>query len=231
MTSSLDANADDWRILARGLNYKRLAIIQNNSPVDLHVFRINLSRYNVKPIAAAQSATAKLMTLEQDALLTVNANFFDVDHKILGLVLKDKFLIHQTKNISWWSTLCIKDNKATITPNKAITATECHQAIQAGPRLVIDGSIPKLKESFSAKTAIGINQAGELLIAVTRNRLSITKLAEIFQAPEQKGGLACINALNLDGGSSSQIYARIGDFELDLPSIVKVPVGLAVFDK
>lgn len=220
-----------WQRVAKGLSYTKLTTIQNNSPITLHAFKIDPTKYNIKPIVPKKPSAAKIMAIESDALLAINANFFDVDYNILGLVIRDKTLIHKHKPITWWSSLCVRDQKLSISSSKDLGVNTCHNAIQAGPRLVIDGHIPKLKESFTAKTAVGINRNGELIIAVTRQPLAISKLAEIFLGKEENNGLDCTNALNLDGGSSSQLYARIGDFELDLPTIIKVPVGLGVFEK
>lgn len=220
-----------WQKVAKGLSYTKLTTIQNSNPITLHAFKIDPSKYTIKPIVPQKPSAAKIMAIESDALLAINANFFDVNNEILGLVIRDKTLIHKHKAITWWSSLCIRDSKISISPSKDLNVNTCHNAIQAGPRLIIDGHIPRLKENFSAKTAVGINRAGELIIAVTRLPLAITKLAEIFLAKEESNGLDCTNALNLDGGSSSQLYARIGEFEIDLPTIIKVPVGLGVFEK
>jgi uncharacterized protein YigE (DUF2233 family) len=81
-------------------------------------------------------------------------------------------------------------------------------AIQAGPRLVVNGKVPKLKSEISQKTAIGINRKGEVILLTTLYPFSVNELAKLMAKPESKGGLGCRYALNLDGGSSSQLYAR-----------------------
>jgi exopolysaccharide biosynthesis protein len=46
--------------------------------------------------------------------------------------------------------------------------------------------------------------------------------------PETQGGLACLSALNLDGGSSSQLYASMDDFVIDIPGFSRVADAIVV---
>ena len=48
---------------------------------------------------------------------------------------------------------------------------------------------------------------------------------------EAEGGLACSDALNLDGGPSTQLAARAGDFALDVSGAWPVPNAVAFSGK
>lgn len=102
-------------------------------------------------------------------------------------------------------------------------------ALEAGPRLVMGGRPLKLKRETSPKTAIGIGKKGEIYLLASIYPLEINELARLMAKAENKGGLGCVTALNFDGGSSTQMYAHIKNFELKLPSYVGVPVGIGVF--
>ncbi|WP_304985700.1 phosphodiester glycosidase family protein [Coxiella-like endosymbiont] len=55
---------------------------------------------------------------------------------------------------------------------------------------------------------------GKVIIAITNLNLLLTptQLAHLVKK------LNCYNALNLDGGTSSQLFARINNFSLNVPS-------------
>jgi len=85
------------------------------------------------------------------------------------------------------------------------------EGLGAGPRLVRDGqvSLDPYGEGFHSaevlngvamRSAVGINSTGWLLMVTTQ--ASIPQLAHIMKA------LGCSQAMNLDGGSSSGLWAR-----------------------
>ena len=105
-------------------------------------------------------------------------------------------------------------------------------AIQAGPRLIINHRIPSLKDGDAERTALGITKNNQLIIVVTeKNPMSTTRLAEIMRRSEDKDGLACQYALNLDGGHSTQLYANVNDFSLQLPGFSTIPDALIIVSK
>ncbi|MCR8658582.1 phosphodiester glycosidase family protein [Paenibacillus endoradicis] len=85
-------------------------------------------------------------------------------------------------------------------------------ALQAGPRLVSNGKVdtdpvgegfkdPKILTSRGARSAIGITADGQLII-VTTAAASIPELAQVMVK------LKAVEAMNLDGGASSGLYAN-----------------------
>jgi len=94
---------------------------------------------------------------------------------------------------------------------------------------VVNGRTPRLKEEISPKSAVGIDKDGNLILIATEGSVEINKLAKLLAKPEKQGGAGLSQALNLDGGSSTQFYFKSGDRELSIPGLAKVPVGLGVF--
>ena len=222
-----------WNQLKPGLEYQRFPV-SSNPPATIHVFKIDPRKYKFRPIISSfpTTRTAQEMVEESHALLAINANFFDGLGHPLGLVIQDSKTKNPFKNISWWGIFQVDRGQPKIIHSTEYRAHGGIQAaIQAGPRLVIHGMIPVLKPTFSPKTALGINKQGKVLFMVTQGLLQAQDFAALLAQPETLGGLGCIEALNLDGGSSTQAYAKIGTFELNVPSFVKVPVGLGVYRK
>lgn len=89
------------------------------------------------------------------------------------------------------------------------------QIVGAGPvllenrQIVLDAKAEGFSDAFiieaAARSAIGTTEEGNLLIAAVHNRIGGAgpTLAEIAEVMQQMG---CVDALNLDGGSSTSLY-------------------------
>lgn len=232
----LVAFANEWQTLEPGLAYKTSfvqLIPQQKTATLLHIFKIDPKKFDLRPMVAQTGTnTIKQLTNNHRAILGINANFFDGEGRALGLIVDRAKKLNPLKVISWWGVFFIEDEKPFIVHSSQFqNHPGIRTAIQAGPRLVIDGSIPKLKAESSAKTAVGINKRGEVFFVVSKNPIPIQDLARFMAGPPKDGGLGLSHALNFDGGSSTQAYAKSGDFELNLPGFVAIPVGLGVFRK
>ena len=235
----------DWQSLEPGFDYRIFSTPQGK---PIHVFRVNPKLFEIKPLFKNNERFyIKNSVEESGALLGINANFFDEKGKALGVVVIDGETKNPFKDISWWGVLTLSsEGKSIETPTPYLSSSkEKHylfsnpkgsfknlkHAIQAGPRLVTKGVVQKLKPESSPKTAIGINEKKDFFFVVSQSSFSIQDLAEFMAKKESEGGLGCQDALNLDGGPSTQVYAKIASFELSLPTFSPVPVGLGVFHK
>lgn len=223
--------ANDWQNLQTGLDYKKMDITQDGQSYRMHVLKVSLQNFDLKPVIHTEPQTTQQLTNTNNAVATLNANFFDPEGKPLGLVIVDQEEKHAFKKISWWSIFCIKNKIPQIIHSSHYKHGQCDQAIEAGPRLLIDKTIPKLKEQISKKSAIGIDKNRNVYLIATENAMPITIFAQTLKASEKNGGLGLDAALNLDGGSSTQMYVQTENFELNLANFVRVPVGIGVFKK
>jgi hypothetical protein len=101
-------------------------------------------------------------------------------------------------------------------------------------RIVLDGMAEKFSagfnRQFASRSAICINDRGKLIIATVRNRIggtgpNLSELAQIMQY------LGAVDAINLDGGSSTSLV--LGGQVLDRSSseIARVHNGIGIFIK
>ena len=89
----------------------------------------------------------------------------------------------------------------------------------------MNGQVPTLRPGLANRSALGIDKHGKVIVVVTENLpISTSDLAHILAAPP----LNCVDALNLDGGSSSQLYAKIDRFKLDVPGFSQVSDAIVV---
>ena len=211
--------ATTWQVLSKGIQYQD--INQSKAFIvtpwsHIHIFKIDL-KYNQLDLMMASELHKSLASAEEfaqhsSALIAINGGFFDAHNQPLGLRRRNHINLHASKKISWWGFFYLKDKKPFITNLQHISDINTSDiAIQAGPRLIINGHIPHLKPGYADRTAIGVTAAGKIILLVTENaHLTTTDLANILLAPL----LNCINAINLDGGKSSQLYANIGTLHI-----------------
>lgn len=227
-----------WNQLTPGLAYTSFAFspAEGAPSTTLHAFRIDPAHYRLDVVVAKDEkvgSTAAEMARSAKAMIVINGGFFTPEHASIGLLVQNGWELKPIHRTSWWSVFAMAGDQAAIFAPKAIGDPRRYRvAIQAGPRLVVNGQVPKLKESVAARSTIGIADDGKVVIAITQGPgIQMAELARRMSAPQLAGGLGCPNAMALDGGSSSQLYAKIKKFELSIPNIARVTNGLAVFEK
>lgn len=231
---SFSFEAQAWQTLNSGIEYQSFFLNSSDSfqKQELHVFRINPALVRFEILHSSSVDSIRKLTENSQALLGFNANFFDEKNKPLGLLISHQQLLNPVKNISWWGVFYLDSttHAAHVIPasswSNAITADF---AVEAGPRLISDGKLVKVKPQTSPKTVLGITANGMIILVVTLYPVNLSDLATWMARSEKKGGVQCVEALNLDGGSSTQLYAKIGEFELRLPNYAGVPIGVGVF--
>ncbi len=223
-------SAQLWQQLAPGIEYQDLegGILTPWSHV--HAFRIDLSKNKLEIVSAKNlslnNASADQFTEYSKALLSINGGFFDRNFKPLGLRINNKKLQNPLKKISWWGIFYIKNQRPYITNISHFDRYDAIDfAVQSGPRLLIKGRIPSLKIGSADRTALGITSDGKVIMLVSTNSaMSTNELAQFMKAPP----LSCTDAINLDGGSSSQLYAHIGSFKLNVHGFSNVSDAIIV---
>lgn len=224
------AVATDWRKLAPGIEYQDLDGNFLTPWSHIHAFRINLKDNQLSLITAAdlsrEHASVDEYAQHTKALLTINGGFFDRNYKPLGLRIYNKHQKTPLKNISWWGVFYTKNQKPYLTSASQFNKnSQIDFAIQSGPRLLINRRIPPLKPGRAERSALGITHDGRVIILVTDNMpMSTTELAQLMKAPP----LNCQNALNLDGGSSSQLHAQMNSFQLEVHGFSNVSDAIIV---
>lgn len=220
-----------WQPLAEGLSYTKLPL-ENTG--QLHAFQIDLHHYQMDLALAADNSlsaefVAKLAEKNQ-AILGINGGFFSPESQPLGLRIQQGKQRNPLKNITWWGIFYIDNNQAHIVaPAQFHAHSTISMAVQSGPRLIVDGTTPSLKGNIAERSALCITPEGQVIIAITEYAaITTTELAKLLMKPLTAGGLNCRDALNLDGGSSSQLYAHIRGFYLNITNFNRVTDAVIV---
>lgn len=173
---------------------------------ELDLTRIELTVVEAREQGRPTSVVADLGPAAK-ALFAVNGGYFDERGRPLGLLVSRGKSLNRLRRTDWGVLSVDAQGRAALVHTRDYRPKATPEfAVQAGPRLVVDGEILKLKAQWDRRTAIGITtDPSRVVIIVTRTAVSLDALAHLF-----KDELGCPFALNLDGGSSTQLWADGG---------------------
>lgn len=168
----------------------------------------------------------------------INANFFDTAGAALGLVVDHGQVtnrLHSGGNALTGVIFQDLDGLRIVHRSEFRHNTEIEFALQAGPRLIADGKPLPIESAHatSRRSGCAITRSGNLLLYATVLRFPGATLMEI-QKLLLVPGLDVKDALNFDGGGSSQLYLTRVDGGGD-PLLISggdtIPVALVVSKK
>ena len=192
-----------------------------------HAFRIVLGDAELRLVPAGGPSprqTVAQIASQFPAVVAVNASFFDTDGRAMGLSVSDGRLLTAAKRPSW-GAFTLSGTDARIVLGSVIADPLAHQLVVQGlPRLVVGGRIPGLKPQVAERTAVCA--AGNRVVIVVVTKAESTAFARLLAEPAEKNGLACPDALNLDGGPSTQLVVRLPGLSLSVPGGWGVPNAL-----
>lgn len=210
-----------------------LTVVTETLKTDLGPVRIVAARFDPRSVTVRvvdrhhgikdAGATAGQVCPNHGA--AINASFFAQDLTPLGLIIQDgRRCYPHLKNEGWygkWGLFLMYNGQPAIIADTDPFPAEAELVLQCGPRLVINGAIPPFKRRGKAnRSAVGIDADGRVLFAVADGWITFETWAAIL-----RDRLHCVDALNLDGGPSTQLAVR-GETPADVPGGWPVPVFL-----
>ncbi len=206
---------------------------------ELLAFRSTLTKFSVAILKASevgtQRSTVRYLADSAGAVVAVNGSFFDEYGKPLGLIVARGILtqpLHKRGN-TLTSVFAIGGGRPQIRARSEFSPASITEAIQAGPRLLKGGSaVPGLDErdTITRRSGLCIDRGGALVMFATSSRLRGVTLSQLQQVLPSTFG--CVDAINLDGGGSSQMFFRgfssagIESISLDGQDLVPNAIGL-----
>ncbi len=190
----------------------------------LVLLRADLDFFKLWAVDALKSdggvQTVKELVFKHAAVAAVNGGYFDRDGTPLGLLVHQGRTERPLRPVDW-GIFWVRDKRARIRHTREGLPAGMDEAIQCGPRLVIDGDIPNFYPDISARSGIGIDSGGRIVLAVTeQGELTLRQFALALKT------FGCPDALNLDGGPSTQMFLSAGKTRLDIPGGYGVPNAL-----
>ncbi len=196
ITNALRARGDGpWQNRGGGLESR----VFSWHGARVHAFRSKAARVEV---ASGAYLEAPGWLRRKKARVAINGGYFDGSGHSMGLRVSQKKQSSPLRRADW-GVFWVKNGRAHLSHTRDFDAkTRPEEALQCGPRLVVKGKITDLKPQMSRRSGVGIDARGRVVLAVADGALSLADWAQVWSA---KDGLSCRDALNLDGGPSSQL--------------------------
>ena len=162
-----------------------------------------------------------------DAVALINANFFNQDNRILGMLVSDGVVSGESYR-DRGGMFYVENGQVNIRSliDDPYQGETLEQAVQAFPMLVnnSDAAFDNTRGDRAARrTAIGIDSDGRVIWLISSSLLGmrLTDLSAFLPTAD----LDLVTAFNLDGGGSTLLY--LADHQI--PSFDPVPAVLAIY--
>lgn len=234
------AGADDggpaWRRLPDGLSIRRLregAVAPGSPPALLVRLDPALHRLRMHGEPAGEGWTPLRAEARPRALAVLNGGYFDERGRPLGWLVCDGREQSALRPAGWAAFVIDGAGRARVVPaREAARLDSVAQAVQAGPRLVVAGAPNPLKPQVAVRSFVGVDARGRIVLGTTSPfPAEANALARALAASEEAGGAGLVDALNLDGGGSAQLWIRGAaddGSDVALPGLSPVPDLLVV---
>ncbi len=192
-----------------------------------HLITVDLGDTELRLLDArdlgATALTAREFQVRTGATAVVNGPFFDLDGSPMGLLVVDGEERGRLRPVDWGVFALDGDGPSIVHTRDWRPRDGVRQAFQVGPRLMVGGEPVPLKRQSARRTALCVLPDGRVEVAVVDQIVEASRLAAFLA--EQ----GCVDALNLDGGGSTQLYLKSATAEVDVPGHDPIPVALGFF--
>lgn len=206
-----------------GLEYQRAPVAGGAA----HLITVDLAQTRLQMLDARDfgetALTARQFQERSGATAVVNGPFFDLDGTPMGLLVVDGAERRGLRPVDW-GVFSLDAAGASIVHTRDWKPRDgVRQAFQVGPRLLVGGEPVALKKQSARRTALCVQDPSHLRVVVVDHSLEANALTAALK------GLGCQDALNLDGGGSSQLYLARAGATIDVPGDEPIPVALGFF--
>ena len=169
-----------------------------------------------------------------DAVAGVNGGYFQLDGTPVGLLISDNRTIHKFETAKLLSgVFFVKDGKpGLVRSSRFARIKNVSQAIQCGPFLLEEGkTLTGLNNDRSAPRTFVFTGGNSVWGFGICRSVTLAEMGQILSVPDLLGRSSVVSALNLDGGSSTQFWARAGDDVISSSSLAVVANYLLLVHK
>lgn len=215
-----------WQAVAEGIERAQLEAF--GKPV--HAFRVDLERARLRLLAAGTPGERRpvaAIAAPFPEAVAVNASFFTDRDLAIGAQVDEGSIVSR-RVVKSWGALVVAGRRARIVLGSDLKLSESAGGaaaesptlvVQGIPRLLVGGQVMKLKAQTATRTAVCAAERHVTLVVTAE--LEATVLAQLLRAQ-----LGCVDALNLDGGPSTQLHVRLGKLALSVEGGWGVPNAL-----
>ena len=224
--SPVRAEPPRFSIVAVGIAYAVFKVRPADAePFSGHAFkRLDVAELSLVPAGDPPSAKSRAIVEQYPVVVAANASFRQGGGA--GPPCREGRIMNLSKQRNW-GALVIDGKKGRIMLGADIQDHLAHRLIVQGiPRLLVGGKVQQLKPQIAERTAVC--GGGHIVVLVVSTKADATAFARFLADPPDQGGLGCLDALNLDGGPSTQLVVKLPALALSLPGGSGVPNALVV---
>ena len=219
LTSTFNSSAD-WKLtgtgepgkLPGGASVRRAELADNGVSAQLTAIVFSSKSFSLRVVDSGSPGQTKLASALQEAgcVAGVNGSYFQDDFRPVGLMVADGREIHPFENAKLLAgVLSVRGTRLEIVrSSKFAKSSDLRQAVQCGPMLV-EGELPTagLNAARSARRTVVATDGHGRWALIYLTSVTLADAARILVTPGALGDWKPATALNLDGGSSSGLWA------------------------
>ena len=230
---------NNWTPLATGVEWRRLnfTAISTGQLVGVLIVRITPQnvRFKVRYVPGQVKSIQQWQLALPGAIAIINANYFDKSNNPIGLVGTDSILYGSSVPRFDAGMFQVVNDQARVRSlwiEKFQNTERFDQAVQGFPMLVARGQIPTAFNSDLSilpdqRTVIAQDMNGHILFIITPfSVVTYMDLAKWLGV----SGLQIDMALNMDGGTSTELYIATGG-PSQFTGFKPIPIVLAVYPR
>lgn len=239
-----ESSGVEWRRIEPGFDFAKYELGSASYIIRPEVFllRFDLSRFALDlavpagfdPKGAAVAEDIRSLVRRAGGVAGINANFFDENNHPLGLVAARSEVLqplHRGGRVLT-GVFALRDGVPVIEQRDNFSMNGVSLAVQAGPRLVEHGNVTRLLDAddVSRRSGIAVTRHHAVILYATVLRFPGASLREV-QHMLIDPTLEVTDALNFDGGGSSQLFLeQVEGFsgETLISGGDSIPVGVVV---
>jgi len=228
-----------WDEIAPGLELHRVVVTRprNLSDVELVAVRFDPAAYRFAVLTAPDGTWASAVGESEGAAAVINGGYFDARGQPLGLLIAGGVqLSGELARTAGRGVFGVRDGRPFVAEAAGLPLDGITEALQTTPLLVRDGAeVEGFTEPWRVdrRAAVCVDGEGRPIFVATHtllNGLSFSELAHLMARDTERGGLGCWQGMNLDGGTSAQLWVD-GHAEAGVPGYTDVPVFLLAFPR
>jgi uncharacterized protein YigE (DUF2233 family) len=218
---------------SKGLSVWEIPARNSDRSATLTAIIFNSRHYTLRVVDSPSPGVSKLAAVmaEGGFAAGVNGGYFHDDFRPVGLVISEGKEIHRFEKAKLLSGIVEvrKGRIGIVRSSQFQPSTSVTEALQCGPMLVDRGAaVAGLNDERRARRTIVATDGEGRWALIYLTSVTLADAAQILTAAEWPAGWTTSKALNLDGGSSSGLWANAAPSPVTRPEFGHVRNFLAV---
>jgi exopolysaccharide biosynthesis protein len=232
----------DWQVVERqpsapgdGVPFK-ITVSDGSQTATLLLTAFNPNNFALRVVSDDQGGYGSVSdaTAATKAVAGVNGGYFQSDGTPVGLLISDNQIIHKFETAKILAgVFFVREGKPGLVRSARFARIKnVSQAIQCGPFLVENGRpLTGLNNDRSAPRTFVLTAGNSAWGFGICRSVTLAEMGQILSTPDLLGRNSVVSALNLDGGSSTQFWARSGEEVMSSSALAVVANYLVLVHK